>query len=937
MHRTARHLHPETLAPSAVPDAVAGTTRPGRLIPVAGLPSPVEPPGAIPKKLAGGGGGWRPGMRIQTKLLLTLLGLGLVTLATVTGVTYFLSLRSFKQQRLEELHALRNVFINGVNDYFQRARVEIAADAGGYGARAALNEFTAARRELLKDLESMGFKADDKFVASITRSNWEFYQLNLHKGLRTMRGPDFTTEACHRFLADGKEANLIQYVYLTGNPLPTDGGRFRSARSVDVANNPKLPQAFREAFSRTAYALAMDRYDGFFRDVAERNRYEDMLLADGAGNVVYTLAKSFDLGQNLRAGVARDTTLGNVFLGSWYEPDNGKDPLSRVVVADFAPHPFAMDAPSVFLGAPLNDFSFVDGAHNDDLTPAFNTGRRAGALLVRLGPEPVNDLFSNHGRPEEAGLGQTGFAYMIGSDFLMRSEARNITELSADKKQPRLDQRGNRVGDTSILKWSSRTPASEAIFSTEPTSHGSPAGKGEMAYVNTRGFEVLGAYGPLSIEGLEAGIVVNISSQEAFAPIYRLRATLLLVGGGLLLVLGAVATALARSFARPINALADAATVIATGNNTVRAPVESRDEVGRAAREFNAMVESRIVAQTKAEEENRGLQTDIRELLMVVSDAADGDMTARARVTEGALGNVADAFNLMVQNIGELLGAVQIAAAHVNRAAGGLKGSADTLATGAMTQAEQVTHAVGALGQMSENLQIVSVNADSANDAVTEAASAAELGHHAVREVIEGMERIRRSVQTGARKIKRLGERSMEISTILGTIQAISAQTDLLALNASIEAARAGEEGRGFTIVAEEVRKLSDRTGQAAKEIERLVAAMQGDTSEAVVGMETQVSEVERESTTVAGAGQELERIHHAITVSAMLIGAINEASREQAAGAAAVVEFMGEVQAITGQAQAGSEQTRQASAELDGLAGELSRVVGKFKVSEAR
>ena len=276
---------------------------------------------------------------------------------------------------------------------------------------------------------------------------------------------------------------------------------------------------------------------------------------------------------------------------------------------------------------------------------------------------------------------------------------------------------------------------------------------------------------------------------------------------------------------------------------------------------------------------------------------------------------------------------MQTAAARVNNAAGGLKGGADTLAAGAATQAEQITQTVGALRQMSENLQAVSLNADSANAAATEAAGAAEQGRRAVGEVVEGMERIRRSVQTGARKIKRLGERSMEISTILGTIRAISTQTDLLALNASIEAARAGEEGRGFTIVAEEVRKLSDRTGQAAKEIERLVAAMQNDTGEAVSGMETQVAEVERESTAVTGAGHELERIGHAITESAMLIGAINEASREQAAGAASVVLYMGEVQAIADQAQAGSEQTRRASGELDGLAGELTRAVSKFKV----
>ena len=940
MHQTARHIHPETLTPNGA--APANGQRPAKQSNGAGGPPSTPKPGTASDAPTGILRGFSPGRSsssprrarsIQTKLLLTLLGLGLITLAAVTTTTYFLSLHAFKRLRLEQLTALRNVFVNDINDYFRRARVEVAADSSGYGARAALNDFTAARRDLINDLTSMGFKVDNEFVASVVRSNWDSYQRTLFKGLGTMRGRSFSAAASYRYLARGWEANLIQYVYLTTNPLPADGSPFRSARSVDVYNNPRLPKAFREAFSRTAYALAMDRYEGQFRDAAARNRYEDVLLADADGNVVYSLAKSFDLAQNLRAGAARESGLGHAFLGSWYVRDDAKDPLSHVVAVDFAPHPYAMDAPSVFFGAPLNDFSFVDGARNDDLNPAFNTGKRAGAFLVRLGPEPVNDLFSNHGRPGEAGLGQGGFAYMVGSDLLIRSEARNVAELTPDKKQPQLDRRGNKVGETAVLKWKFNSAAAQAIFASQPTFNGAPAGKGDLVYVNSRGFEVIGAYAPLSIDGLDAGIVVNLPTQEAFASVYKLRDTMLAAGGALLLLLAVAATLLARSFARPINGLADAAAIIATGNNTVRAPVLSQDEVGRAAREFNAMVENRIAAQTKAEDENRLLQNDIRELLMVVSDAADGDMTVRARVTEGALGNVADAFNLMVENIGDLLGAVQAAAGKVSGAAGGLKGSADGLATGAATQAEQISHTVGALTQMSENLQVVSLNADSANAAATQAAKAADEGRRAVGEVIEGMERIRRSVQTGARKIKRLGERSMEISAILGTIQAISTQTDLLALNASIEAARAGEEGRGFTIVAEEVRKLSDRTGQAAKEIERLIATMQGDTGEAVTGMEAQVAEVERESTTVAGAGQELERIRHAITESAMLIGAINEASRDQASGAAAVVNFMGEVQAIAGQAATGSEQTRQASTQLDGLAGELTHAVSRFKV----
>jgi twitching motility protein PilJ len=318
---------------------------------------------------------------------------------------------------------------------------------------------------------------------------------------------------------------------------------------------------------------------------------------------------------------------------------------------------------------------------------------------------------------------------------------------------------------------------------------------------------------------------------------------------------------------------------------------------------------------------------------MVVSDAADGDMTVRAKVTEGALGNVADAFNLMIENIGELLHAVQHAATRVNTAALEMQGSAENLATGAGEQASHIGYTTSAMRQMSENLGIVSLNADTANEAADKAKRAADAGDAAVREVVEGMERIRQAVQSGAKKIKRLGERSMEISNILGTIQAISAQTDMLALNASIEAARAGEEGRGFTIVAEEVRKLSERTANATREIEKLIATIQAETGEAVVSMESQTAEVERESAVVAGAGRELENIRHAITESAIMIGAMNSASKEQVAGATHVVEAMSFVQAIAEQAQTGSAQTKSASSELATLAGRLTRSIAKFKV----
>ena len=196
------------------------------------------------------------------------------------------------------------------------------------------------------------------------------------------------------------------------------------------------------------------------------------------------------------------------------------------------------------------------------------------------------------------------------------------------------------------------------------------------------------------------------------------------------------------------------------------------------------------------------------------------------------------------------------------------------------------------------------------------------------------MERIRQNVQAGAKKIKRLGERSMEISTIINTISQISAQTDMLALNAAIEAARAGEHGRGFTVVAEEVRKLAERTATATKEIEKLIAGIQAETNESVSTMEQQTADVETESKVVASTGGELARIRESSTQSAELINEITLAAKQQVRGASGVVKAMETVSVIAQQAQAGAGQTKRATESLASLSSELIGSLSKFKIA---
>lgn len=851
--------------------------------------------------------------KLGVKLTLFNLLIGAAVLALASIIAYTLSLRALRQERTTQLRSLRNMLTREVNDYFQRTRYQVALQADSQTAETALADFTAARKSLLDELKRNGLTVDDALLGEMRETNRAYYERTLGKPLSVVRGRP--PEDLRRWMPEDAAGTILQYIYTVQNPAPT-GSKAQKNSSDDILLNEKIDLKFRDAFARTSYAWAMNKYQAYFRTLASRFGFDDIYLADPAGNIVYSLSKELDFAGNLRTGPERDAGLGHAFLGAWYASINKEAAVeSKVVTTDFGDYDIAYDNAVVFMGAPV-----LDGV-----------SRRAGAMLFRLSNDTINSLFSFNGHPESAGLGETGIAYMVGPDLLIRNEYRQIDDLPAERKKPHFNRAGIRDGYTSVMKTKLNNPVTERIFAAS----GANAGKGEMIYTNTRGVDVLGAYGPLSVPGLDAGLVCNISTNEAFAAAYRLRNLILGAGGVILLLLALLSLYFGRKLSRPINDLAEAAAIIATGNNDVRAAVTTGDEVGVAATEFNKMVEARIVAQAQAEAENQRLQNDIREMLMVVSDAADGDMTVRAKVTEGALGNVADAFNLMIENIGELLQAVQNAATRVNTAALEMQGSAEKLATGASEQAGHIGYTTSAMKQMSENLHIVSLNADTANEAADKAKQAADAGDAAVKEVIEGMERIRLAVQSGAKKIKRLGERSMEISTILGTIQAISAQTDMLALNASIEAARAGEEGRGFTIVAEEVRKLSERTANATREIEKLIASIQTDTGEAVVSMESQTAEVERESAVVAGAGRELESIRHAITESAIMIGAMNAASKEQVTGASHVVEAMNFVQAIAEQAQSGSAQTKSASSELATLAGRLTRSVGKFKVAD--
>jgi methyl-accepting chemotaxis protein len=409
--------------------------------------------------------------------------------------------------------------------------------------------------------------------------------------------------------------------------------------------------------------------------------------------------------------------------------------------------------------------------------------------------------------------------------------------------------------------------------------------------------------------------------------------TLLGVAAGLALSL-LMAGVISRGITRPLLELTNTSEKISQGDYTARAPVLANDEIGNLSQSFNAMIEARNKAQEAVELENQRLQANIQDLLVVVSDASDGKLGVRARVTDGALGNVADALNLMLESVGELITNAKTTSTQVASAASDITTVSQELEKGEQVQSREIEITSSGVRDLNGQAELVLKNCLSANEATQDGRRAAEAGAKVVRDVIQGMEKIRGNTQANAKKIKRLGDRSMEIAGIVKVIADISAKTDMLALNASIEAARAGEQGRGFTVVAEQVRNLADRTRTLTNQIEKLVGDIQKETGEAVAQMETQTQEVEAGARAAEAAGASLDNIVQVSSRSSELVALINQAANQQASRTKEMLQTVESINRVVAAAQVKVRETRASSEQLTSLSSELNKRLAHFEVN---
>lgn len=355
---------------------------------------------------------------------------------------------------------------------------------------------------------------------------------------------------------------------------------------------------------------------------------------------------------------------------------------------------------------------------------------------------------------------------------------------------------------------------------------------------------------------------------------------------------------------------------------------ESNEQKTRALAQTESLSEERLQRQEL-------LERQLIQLLGDVESAADGDLTVRADVSAGEIGTVADFFNSIVENLRQVVTQVKRSAALVNDSLGENESAIRILAEEASQQADQTTLTLNSVETMTASIQQVAQQAQEAAAVAKSASETATEGEEAMDLTVSNIMLLRQTVGQTAKKVKRLGESSQQITKAVSLINQISQQTNLLAINAGIEAARAGEDGQGFAAVAEEVSELATRSASATDEIERIVETIQRETSDVVEAIEQSTSQVVEGTRRVEDAKSSLNKILAGSQKMDELARLISEATNSQVQTSATVSELIENIAQLSRRTSESSGQVSDALKQTVTVAQDLQEQVATFVVEE--
>ncbi len=409
----------------------------------------------------------------------------------------------------------------------------------------------------------------------------------------------------------------------------------------------------------------------------------------------------------------------------------------------------------------------------------------------------------------------------------------------------------------------------------------------------------------------------------------------------------------------PIDHLRNIFKQVADGNLDINLQTERSDEVGELYRAFDFMIEKRKEhlenlkqKQTEAEEaqtaavelknqileEQQYLERQFQRISETIRAVVNGDLTVQLEVERNdAVGELIQNINAMIRDLRNILGEVQHVSNSVAEASTTIAASASQMSQGANEQAQQTSEVAAAVEEMTRTIHESSNHVKEAAHMAEKASSLAQKGEQVFRDTLTGMQKIANVVKKAAQTVETLGKSSMEIGEIIQVINDIADQTNLLALNAAIEAARAGEQGRGFAVVADEVRNLAERTSSATKEISEMIQRIQEETNQVVVSMSEGNKEVENGMLLADQAKTALNEIIKSVNHINTMIERIASASEEQSDASSQISSNIEEIAEVARNVSMATEQLAETSMRLNQLTDNLKSIILKFHIDQSQ
>ncbi|MFO1372412.1 MAG: methyl-accepting chemotaxis protein [Candidatus Competibacteraceae bacterium] len=372
---------------------------------------------------------------------------------------------------------------------------------------------------------------------------------------------------------------------------------------------------------------------------------------------------------------------------------------------------------------------------------------------------------------------------------------------------------------------------------------------------------------------------------------------LVAVVGLLILFLG---LRIARSIAEPVKKISDTVQQVSEGNFVARTELSGTDELSELGGAFDRLLDERVATLVTAERENEQLNNSVIGLLQAVSRLSQRDLTIKVPVTEDITGPVADALNLLTSETAGVLAGVTKISEHVAIASDQVKTQSDTVINVAEAERQEVEQTVTELNQAAESMSRIAELAKACNTVADNAIKTTQTALETVTNTVSGINNTRDVIRETEKRIKRLGERSQEISGVVNLINTIAERTHILALNASMHAASAGEAGRGFAVVANEVQRLAENAREATSQIATLVSNIQTETADTVNTMNMAISQVVEGSRLAEQAGEQMKRTQQTTAELVASVQQIATRSQDQAHATSTLRERARQIQQST-------------------------------------